>query len=66
MRTQFVVVSASHERFAGYRRRWWILGALCLSLLVVGLDVTVLNVALTRIATTLGASTTQLQWIVNS
>jgi EmrB/QacA subfamily drug resistance transporter len=50
----------------GHPRRWWILGALCLSLLVVGLDVTVLNVALTRIATALSASTTQLQWIVNS
>jgi len=50
----------------GHPRRWWILGALCLSLIVVGLDVTVLNVALTRIATALSASTTQLQWIVNS
>jgi MFS family permease len=39
---------------------------MCLSLLVVGLDMTVLNVALTRIATTLSASTTKLQWIVNS
>lgn len=48
-----------------YRRRWWILGALCLSMLVVGLDATVLNVALTPIADSLHAGTAQLQWIVN-
>ncbi|WP_051267576.1 MFS transporter [Nakamurella lactea] len=48
-----------------HRRRWWILGTLCLSMLVVGLDATVLNVALTPIAESLRASTGQLQWIVN-
>jgi EmrB/QacA subfamily drug resistance transporter len=46
-------------------RRWWILCALALSLLVVGLDATVLNVALADISVALGSSTTQLQWIVN-
>lgn len=46
-------------------RRWWILAALALPLLVVGLDATVLNVALSDISRALGASTTELQWIVN-
>ncbi|WP_461162795.1 MFS transporter [Sinomonas notoginsengisoli] len=41
------------------------LAALALSLLVVGLDATVLNVALSDISRDLGASTTELQWIVN-
>ena len=31
---------------AAHRRRWWALAVLCLSLLVIGLDNTILNVAL--------------------
>ena len=46
-------------------RRWWGLAALCASLLVVGLDNTILNVALPRLATDLHATTSQLQWIVD-
>ena len=29
-----------------YRRRWWILGILSMSLLIIGLDNTILNVAI--------------------
>jgi len=47
-------------------RRWWALGALALSLLVVGLDGTVLSVALPTLATRLDASTGQLQWFVDA
>ncbi|GIP36176.1 DHA2 family efflux MFS transporter permease subunit [Paenibacillus sp. J2TS4] len=47
-------------------RRWWVLGALSVGLLAVGLDMTVLNVALPTLATDLNASTSELQWIVNS
>jgi EmrB/QacA subfamily drug resistance transporter len=46
-------------------RRWIGLGVLCLSLLVVGLDNTILNVALPRLADELGASNSQLQWIID-
>jgi EmrB/QacA subfamily drug resistance transporter len=52
--------------FASSSARWWALGATALSLLVVGLDMTVLNVALPDIATDLGASTSQLQWFADS
>ncbi|WP_406499481.1 DHA2 family efflux MFS transporter permease subunit [Streptomyces sp. NBC_00846] len=45
--------------------RWPILAVLCLSLLIVGLDVTVLNVALPTLVDELGASTSQLQWLVD-
>ena len=48
------------------RRRWWALAALMLGLLTIGLDATVLNVALPTIATDLSASTGGLQWVVNS
>ncbi|WP_155371957.1 DHA2 family efflux MFS transporter permease subunit [Catellatospora vulcania] len=47
-------------------RRWWALGALVLSVLVVGLDGTVLNVALPTIAADLDAGTDGLQWVVNA
>ncbi len=45
-------------------RRWWTLAALVLAVLAVGLDGTVLNVALPTLADSLHASTSQLQWFV--
>ncbi|MEV4158469.1 MFS transporter [Nocardia salmonicida] len=50
----------------GPSRRWAGLAALVVALLTVGLDLMVLNVALPTLAGDLGASTTQLQWIVNA
>ena len=46
--------------------RWWTLAVLCLAVLVVGLDITVLDVALPTIAASLHASTAELQWIVDA
>jgi EmrB/QacA subfamily drug resistance transporter len=51
------------------RRRWYILGVMVVSLLVVVLDNTVLNVAVKTIADPeqgLGATQSQLQWSINS
>ncbi|MFJ7084021.1 MFS transporter [Streptomyces griseus] len=50
---------------AGHPLRWPILVVLCLSLLIVGLDVTVLNVALPTLINELGAYTGELQWLVD-
>jgi MFS transporter, DHA2 family, multidrug resistance protein len=47
-------------------RRWWALGALVLSVLVVGLDATVLNLALPTLATDLHASNSALQWFADA
>src|SRR3954451_14277107 len=47
-------------------RRWWALVVLCFSLLVISLDNTILNVALPTLQSDLGASASQLQWIVDS
>ena len=47
-------------------RRWWTLVVLCFSLLVIGLDNTILNVALPTLQRDLGASASQLSWIVDS
>ena len=49
-----------------YSRRWQALVVLALSLLVVSLDNTILNVALPTIREELDASSSQLQWIVDS
>src|SRR3954465_14144456 len=49
-----------------YDRRWWALAVLCLSLFVIVLDNTILNVALPTLVRDLDASTSQLQWIVDA
>ena len=47
-------------------RRWWALVAIAASVLVVGLDLTVLNLALPSMSVDLHASTGDLQWIVDA
>jgi MFS transporter, DHA2 family, multidrug resistance protein len=46
-------------------RRWWALGAVMLSVMAVGLDATVLSVALPTLAADLKASETDLQWFAS-
>jgi MFS transporter, DHA2 family, multidrug resistance protein len=48
------------------RRRWWILVVLCLSVLLVVVDNTIVNVALPTISRQLSASTQDLQWVVDA
>src|SRR3954452_14372178 len=49
-----------------HRRRWMTLAVLCLSLLVVVVDNTIVNVALPTLARDLSAGTSSLQWIVDA
>src|SRR5215470_9736957 len=49
-----------------YQRRWYTLAVLCLSLLVIVVDSTIVNVALPTFARQLNASTSGLQWIVDA
>jgi EmrB/QacA subfamily drug resistance transporter len=51
---------------AVHRRRWAILAVLCTSLMIVIIGNTALNVAIPRLAEDLDASTTDLQWMVDS
>jgi EmrB/QacA subfamily drug resistance transporter len=46
--------------------RWWMLGVTCLSVVVVSLDLTILNIALPSISAALHASTGDLQWILDA
>ncbi len=47
-------------------RKWWALAALALVTLAVGVDGTVINIALPTLADDLHASNTQLQWFVDA
>ena len=49
-----------------YDKRWWTLGVLCLSLLIVFVGNSSLNVAIPTLSRELDASTSQLQWVVAS
>ncbi len=49
-----------------HRRRWSILSVLCLSLILVVLGNSVLNVAIPTLGPALNASTSDLQWIVDA
>ncbi len=46
-------------------RRWWALGAMMLAVLAVGLDGTIISVALPTLATALHASESDLQWFTS-
>ena len=48
------------------RRRWATLSVLCVTLLLISLDTTVLNVALPSIVRSIGASSSELQWMVDA
>ncbi len=48
-----------------YQRRWLTLAVLSLSLVIIGLDNTILNIALPTLQRDLGASASELQWMVD-
>lgn len=52
--------------YATHDRRWWTLTVLCLSLVLIILGNTVLNVALPTLQRELDATATELQWMVDS
>jgi EmrB/QacA subfamily drug resistance transporter len=54
------------EQVRPYDKRWWALGVLILSLFVISLDNTIMNVTLPTLVRDLGASATELQWIVDA
>ena len=54
------------QRPGGVSRRWLAMGALTLALITIGLDQTVLNLALPTLSSSLHASESQLQWFVTA
>jgi DHA2 family multidrug resistance protein-like MFS transporter len=55
-----------HEQPEIHHRRWFLLSVLCLSLVMVVMSVSGLNVALPSMQQSLSANATDLQWIVDS
>ena len=53
-------------RTANRQRRGLILLALCLAALIINIDITIVNVALPSLVRELGATTTNLQWVVDA
>jgi MFS transporter, DHA2 family, multidrug resistance protein len=49
-----------------HERRWWVLAVLCLVVLIVVIDNTIVNVALPVLSRDLHASNSSLQWIVDA
>src|ERR687898_1598033 len=55
-----------HEQPEIHARRWFLLGIMCLSLVLVVMSVSGLNTALPTMQRDLGASASELQWIVDA
>jgi len=60
---EFVMVKAKENRI--HRLRWWTLLVLTFTSMVMGMNTFILTIALPTIQSELGATGTQLQWIVN-
>src|SRR5262245_22697697 len=60
------VPATANPTTSGTDRRWWAFAVLSVSLLVIMLNDTILNVALPTIARSLSATSSQLQWIVDA
>lgn len=59
-------MSRFERRVYAGARKWWALGALILAVLAVGLDATVLSVALPTLAVSLHAPASDLQWFFSA
>ena len=66
MRTDGSALESSAARDRVYERRWMTLGVLSLSLVIIGLDNFVLNVALPTLQDSFSANASQLQWMVDA
>ncbi|MEO7398189.1 MAG: MFS transporter [Ilumatobacteraceae bacterium] len=51
---------------AVHDRRWFVLGVLCLSMTIIVMDNTILNVAIPSLIRDLDASNSQVQWIIDA
>jgi EmrB/QacA subfamily drug resistance transporter len=63
---EIAIMSRTLTPDRAYARRWYTLGVLCLSLLVIVVDTTIVNVALPTFSRDLHASSSGLQWIVDA
>ena len=61
-----MIEQKDYKETAGYKNRWRGMIFIGISLIVISIDNTILSVALPSISRTLGASASELQWIVTA
>src|SRR5690625_974121 len=61
-----VVDEVNYKSLTNEQSKWLALTALTLAAVMVGLDMTILNIALPTLSITFDATTNQLQWFINS
>lgn len=66
MTNDIVKMPAYEHDQPGHPQRWLVLGVVCVAVFVTTLDGLIVNIALPTLSTELGATTRQLQWIVDA
>jgi MFS family permease len=66
MQTDSVKIVSAADAVDAHPRRWLVLAVVCLAVFVTTLDSLIVNIALPSLAGELGATTRQLQWIVDA
>ena len=64
--TEQTATATTPEATAGRDPKWWTLVAVCLGIFILLLDITIVNVALADIQSELGASLSDLQWVIDA
>src|SRR3954462_4421069 len=64
--TEPTATTATEAPTAARDPKWWTLVAVCLGVFILLLDITIVNVALVSIQTDLGASISDLQWVIDA
>ncbi len=57
--------SSTQTLETGGRRKWWVLGVISFALFMILLDVTIVNIALPHIMTSLKVSLSSIEWVLN-
>ena len=64
--TAQTIAAPAPETRTGRDPKWWTLVAVCLGVFILLLDITIVNVALADIQGELGASLSDLQWVIDA
>ena len=66
VRTMTTTSEMTYKESRNYQRRWWALVVVILAVIAIGLDQTVLNVAIPTLQRELGATASELIWMVDA
>lgn len=66
MKVDVIIRKGAFSMNSQYKQRWWVLASLAFGILAVGLDMTILNLALPILAENMHATNAELQWFANA